>query len=181
MASIPVNRPKYPPIVPQLKTTDEIAEVSSRKKEERDPEQKKNAPDASAQAEAHDPQQKGKHAPHQQSDGHSRGGRSLQPAGADRPFHEGKPPPEESVRGEGNHAERIAGLELQHARDDLGDSAIREGQGNDSGDSGWRQDAGVDAAENHRGQAKARQSKRARISGSKRGWRQGDLVFHRAG
>jgi hypothetical protein len=140
-------------------TTDQIAEVSSRKKEERDPEQKKNAPRAFAQVEGHDPQQKGKHAPHQQSEGHSRGGWSLQPAGADRPLHEGEAPPEEAIRGEGNHAEGVAGLELQYACDELGDSAVSEGQGNDGGDSGWRQDAGVNAATDNCGQAKSRQSK----------------------
>ena len=64
-----------------------------------------------------------------------------------------------AVRSKGDHAESIAGLELQYARDDLGDSAIGEGQRNDGGDCGWRQDAGVDAAENYRGQAKARQSR----------------------
>src|ERR1700738_216735 len=93
-------------------TTNEIAEVPSRKKEERDPEQKKNAPHASAEPETHDPQQKSKHTPHQQSNGDSRSRRNRQPARPDRPLHEGEPPPEEAVRREGDHAEGVARLEL---------------------------------------------------------------------
>lgn len=45
--------------------TDRATEVSCRQKKERDPQQKKDAPDCLAQAEGHDPQQEGEHAPHQ--------------------------------------------------------------------------------------------------------------------
>ena len=62
------------------------------------------------------------------------GGRSVEPACADGPLQEGEPPPEEAVGGEGDHAEGVAGFELEDAGDELGDSAVGEGQGHDDGD-----------------------------------------------
>jgi hypothetical protein len=159
--------------------TDHVAEVSPGEEEEGDPEEKKDAPDGLAGAEGDDPEEEGEDTPHQQGDGHGGGGRSSEPAGSDGPLEEGKPPPEEAVGGEGDHAEGVAGLELQHTGDELGDPSVGKGQRDDDGDRLGREQTGVDATENNRGEPKAGQTERGWVGDFGRSEGRIDLVCHR--
>ena len=91
------------------------------------------------------------------------GGGGFEPACADCPLEQREPPPEEAVGGEGDHAEGVAGLELEDAGDDLGDASVSEGEGHDDGDRLMRQKAGVDGAEHDGGEAEAGKAERAGI------------------
>ena len=86
------------------------------------------------------------------------GGRRFEPTGSDGPLQEGKPPPEEAIGGESDHAEGVAGAELEDAGDDLGDAAIGESQWDDDGDRFVRQEACVDGAEDDSCEAEAGES-----------------------
>ncbi len=104
-----------------------VAEVSCCEEEEGDPEQQEDAEDRLAEAEGDDPEQESEDSPHEQDGASGCGWRGFEPSGSDGPLEEGEPPPEESVGGEGDHSEGIAGAELEDACDDLGDSAVGEG------------------------------------------------------
>ena len=125
---------------------DGVAEVAPGEQEERDPEQQEDAPDRLAEAEGDDPEQQGEDAPEQQDDAARGGGWCFEPAGANGPLQQSEPPPEEAVGGEGDHAEGVAGFELEDAGDKLGYATIGKGQRHDSGDGFVRQKAGVDGA-----------------------------------
>jgi hypothetical protein len=104
-----------------------------------------------------------KTAPHEEDGAAGDGRRGLEPAGADGPLQEGEPPPEEAVGGEGDHAEGVAGFEFEDAGDELGDSAVGEGEGDDGGDGLVGEDAGVDQAKEDGGEAEAGEAEGAGV------------------
>ena len=84
-------------------------------------------------------------------------------------LQEGEPPPEEAVGGEGDHAEGVAGFELEDTGDELGDSTVGEGERDDDWDGFWGKPAGVDTAEDDGGEAEASESERSGVGDFGRG------------